>query len=59
MECLASLIKNEINVDVEKRCHEIMSINGIIGKNLYSIKNIIKEKIYFWVKFIANIQKAM
>jgi hypothetical protein len=44
MECLASLIKNEINVDVEKRCHEIMSINGIIGKNLYSIKNIIKEK---------------
>jgi sulfotransferase len=44
LECLASFIKIEKPINVELRCHELMEINGIIGKSLWSIKNIIKEK---------------
>jgi sulfotransferase len=44
LECLASFIKIENPVNVETRCYELMEINGIIGKSLWSIKNIIKEK---------------
>jgi len=44
LECLASFIKIEKPTDVEKRCHQLMKDDGMIGKNLWSIKNIIKEK---------------
>jgi hypothetical protein len=44
LECLASFIRIEKPINVELRCHELMEINGIIGKSLWSIKNIIKEK---------------
>jgi len=44
LECLASFIKIEKPTNVEKRCQELMDSNGMIGKSLWSIKNIIKEK---------------
>ena len=44
LECLASFIKIERPINVEKRCHEIMGYNGPIEKHLFAIKNIIKEK---------------
>lgn len=44
LECLASFIKIEKPLNVEKRCEELMDNNGMIGKNLLSITNIIKEK---------------
>jgi sulfotransferase len=44
LECLASFIKIEKPINIETRCHELMEINGMIGKSLWSIKNIIKEK---------------
>jgi sulfotransferase len=44
LECLASFIKIEKPTNIESRCHELMEINGMIGKSLWSIKNLIKEK---------------
>jgi hypothetical protein len=44
LECLASFIKIEKPTDVEARCHQLIEINGMIGKSLWSVKNIIKEK---------------
>jgi len=45
LECLASIIKLEKPGDVELRCDQLMDPEyGIIGKNLWSIKNIIEEK---------------
>jgi sulfotransferase len=44
LECLASFIKIEKPVNVETRCHELMDNNEMIGKGLWSIKNLIKEK---------------
>jgi hypothetical protein len=44
LECLASFIKIEKPTNVEERCHQLMSEEGVIGKYLWSIKNIIKEK---------------
>jgi len=44
LECLASFIKIENPKNIESRCDELMEINGMIGKGLWSIKNIIKEK---------------
>jgi hypothetical protein len=44
LECLASFIKIENPTNIESRCHELMEINGMIGKSLWSIKNLIKEK---------------
>jgi hypothetical protein len=44
LECLASFIKIEKPINVEERCHQLMNKEGIIGKYLWSIKNIIKEK---------------
>jgi hypothetical protein len=44
LECLASFIKIEKPTNVEKRCEYLMEENGMIGKALLSIKNIIKEK---------------
>ena len=58
LECLASFIKIEKPINVETRCHKLMSDSGIIGKNLWSIKNIIKEKenylIINYKNFIKN-----
>jgi hypothetical protein len=44
LECLASFIKIEQPIDIQTRCHQLMVDNGMIGKSLLSIKNIIKEK---------------
>jgi len=44
LECLASFIKIEKPINIETRCHELMKDDGMIGKSLWSIKNIIKEK---------------
>jgi hypothetical protein len=44
LECLASFIKIEKPIDVEKRCKYLMEGYGMIDKSLLSIKNIIKEK---------------
>ena len=44
LECLASYIKIEQPKNVEKRCDELISPEGMIGKNLWSIKNIIDQK---------------
>lgn len=43
LECLASFIKIEKPIHIETRCHELMSKNGMIGKSLWSIKNIIEQ----------------
>jgi hypothetical protein len=44
LECLASYIKLEKPVDIENRCFELMSNTGMIGKNMWSVKNIIEQK---------------
>jgi len=44
LECLASFIKIEKPINIEIRCQELMDKNGMIGKNLWSIKNIIDQK---------------
>jgi len=44
LECLASYIKLEKPVDIENRCFELMSNVGMIGKNMWSVKNIIEQK---------------
>jgi hypothetical protein len=63
LECLASFIKIENPANVEERCYELMSCNGIIGKSLWSIKNIIKEKedhiIIHYKDFIKNPNKQI
>lgn len=63
LECLASFIKIEKSTDVEERCHQLMSEEGIIGKYLWSIKNIIKEKenyiIIHYKNFIKNPNKEI
>ena len=63
LECLASFIKIEKPIDLETRCHQLISDEGIIGKNLWSIKNIIKEKenhmIIQYKDFIKNPNKEI
>lgn len=44
LECLASFIKIEKPIDVEKRCYQLMKNEEMIVKSLNSIKNLIKEK---------------
>jgi hypothetical protein len=44
IECLASFIKIEKPINVKERCHQLMQEEGMIGKSLWSIKNIIKQK---------------
>jgi hypothetical protein len=44
LECLASFIKIENPLDVELRCNQLLDKEDIIGKSLWSIKNIIKKK---------------
>ena len=63
LECLASFIKIEKPINVEERCHQLISDEGMIGKNLWSIKNIIKEKenhmIIQYKDFIKNPNKEI
>ena len=63
LECLASFIKIEKPINVETRCHNLMEIEGMIGKSLWSIKNIIKEKenhvIIHYKNFIKNPNKEI
>jgi hypothetical protein len=58
LECLASFIKTQKPIDIEQRCSQLMSDEGMIGKSLCSIKNIIKEKenyiIVNYLDFINN-----
>lgn len=44
LECLASFIKIENPVNIELRCDQLMDKDGMIGKNLWSIENIINNK---------------
>jgi excinuclease UvrABC nuclease subunit len=44
LECLASFIKIEKPIDVELRCNQLLDKEDIIGKSLWSIKNIITNK---------------
>lgn len=44
LECLASYIKLENPINIENRCEQLMSENGMIGKNMWSVKNIIEQK---------------
>jgi len=44
LECIASFIKIEKPINVEEKCHQLMQSEGMIGKTLWSIKNLIKEK---------------
>jgi hypothetical protein len=60
LECLASFIKIEKPINVEEKCHELMNENSIIGKNLFSIKNIIKEKEdYIIINYLDLINKPL
>ena len=63
LECLASFIKIEKPINLETRCHQLMRDDGIIGKNLWSIKNLIKEKedhiIIDYKDFIKNPNKEI
>ena len=44
LECLASFIKIEKPLNIELRCNQILDKEDIIGKSLWSIKNIIENK---------------
>jgi len=55
LECLASFIKIEKPENINKRCHQLMATDGIIGKNLWSIKNLLKEKNEYIVINYANL----
>ncbi len=63
LECLASFMKIERPSNLETRCHELMNDEGIIGKYLWSIKNLIKEKedhiIIHYKDFIKNPNKEI
>ena len=60
LECLASFIKIQKPTNIEGSCHELMSDNGIIEKNLFSIKNIIKEKEdHIIINYIDLIKKPL
>jgi hypothetical protein len=60
LECLASFIKIEKPINIELRCHELMDNNGMIGKSLWSIKNIIKEKEdYIIINYLDLINKPL
>ena len=60
LECLASFIKIEKPINVEPRCHQLMEIDGMIGKSLWSVKNIIKEKEdYIRINYLDLINKPL
>ena len=61
LECLASFIKIEKPKDIKQRCEQLMNQDGMIGKNLWSIQNLIKEKEKYlfidYKDFCENTQK--
>jgi len=63
LECIASFIRIEKPIDLEARCHQLIKDDGMIGKNLWSIKNLIKEKedyiIIHYKDFIKNPNKQI
>tara|TARA_R110000823_G_scaffold184506_1_gene317016 strand:- start:552 stop:1265 length:714 start_codon:yes stop_codon:yes gene_type:complete len=60
LECLASFIKIEKPINVEERCHELMDKEGMIGKCLWSINNLIKEKEdYIIINYLDLINKPL
>ena len=59
LECLASFIKIEKPTNVQERCEYLMGKDGMIGKSLLSIKNIIKEKEdYIIINYLDLIKKT-
>lgn len=63
LECLASVIKIEKPIDIEQRCDQLMSQEGLIGKSLWSIQNLIEEKqkvlIVHYDNLVKNSQKEI
>lgn len=63
LECLASFIKIENSSNIELRCDQLMDQDGIIGKNLWSIKNIISNKekniIIYYDNLVKNPEKEI
>ncbi len=60
IECLASFIRIEKPINVKERCHQLMQEEGMIGKSLWSIKNIIKEKEdYIIIKYPDLVEKPI
>jgi hypothetical protein len=60
LECLASFIKIEKPTNVQLRCHQLMENYEMIGKSLWSIKNLIKEKEnYIIIKYSDLINKPL
>jgi hypothetical protein len=60
LECLASFIKIEKPIDIKTRCNVLMSDEGMIGKNLWSIKNIIKKKEdYIIINYFELVNKPL
>ena len=43
LECLASFVKIEQPQNIEERCNQLMSKEGIIGKNIWSINNLVNQ----------------
>lgn len=58
LECLSSFVKLDKPINLDDYCEHKMSKNGIIGRNLWSIENIIKQKenyiIVNYKEFILN-----
>jgi len=60
IECLASFVKIERPVDVELRCEQLINNDGIIGKNLWGIKNIIESKEdYIIIKYLDLVNNPL
>jgi sulfotransferase len=60
LECLASFIKIEKPINVETRCHDLMENEGMIGKSLWSIKNLIKQKEnYIIINYLDLVNKPL
>lgn len=60
LECLASFIKIEKPNNVEERCYQLMATDGIIGKSLWSIKNLIKQKEnYIIINYLDLVNKPL
>jgi hypothetical protein len=61
LECLASFIRAEKPKNIEERCDILMSHDGMLGSNILSIQNLIKQKedyiIITYDDFIKDTQK--
>ena len=51
LEILASFVKIENCKNIEQRCEELMSDNGMIGKYYWSYKNLIKTESVFVIEY--------